>query len=189
MRRPAVFLDRDGTIIEDVDFLRTADQLRIFPWSAPAIRALNEAGHAVVVVTNQSGIARGLFDEAQLGDVHAALTGALAGQGAAIDAYYFCPHHPDALDEQYRLDCACRKPAPGLVLRARDDMGLDLSRSWMVGDRWRDVEAGLAAGVRSILVRTGYGAEDAAHPPADVRADAILDNLMEAVDWILRSSR
>ena len=189
MSRPAVFLDRDGTIIEEVNYLRSLDQLKLFPWSARAVRALNEAGYAVVVITNQAGVARGLFDEAHVEATHGALTEALAAQGAHIDAYYYCPHHPDAADERYRQECACRKPAPGLVLRAGDEMGLDLSRSWMVGDRWGDIEAGVSAGARGILVRTGYGAQDAAAPPANARADAILDNLMEAVDWILRSSR
>ncbi len=189
MSRPAVFLDRDGTIIDERRIRRPAPvrccccRRRRAPF-AP----LNARGYAVVVVTNQSGIARGLIDEAVLAGMHEALDQMLAAEGAVIDGWYHCPHHPEASLAQYRLACACRKPAPGMMLQARDDLDLDLARSWMVGDRWLDVEAGVQAGARAILVRTGHGSTEALAPPADVRADAILNNLMEAVGWILRSS-
>lgn len=189
MSRPAVFLDRDGTIIEEVDYLSSEDQVTLLPSAAPAIRALNAGGYTVVVVTNQSGVARGLFDERRVRAVHEAIDRLLEPHGARIDAYYYCPHLPDASDPRYRQACECRKPAPGLLLQAQRDLDVDLRRSWIVGDRWRDVAAGGAAGARGILVRTGYGAGDAGSPPTDVRADAILNDLMEAADWILRSAR
>lgn len=188
MNRPAVFLDRDGTIVEEVGFITRASQLVLLPSAGQAIRTLNAHGFAVVVATNQSGIARGLFDERALDAMHRHLDRLLAAEQAVVDAYYHCPHHPEAVVERYRVECGCRKPSAGMLLQARDDLGLDLERSWMIGDRWRDVAAGTLAGARGILVRTGYGSADAAAPPADARADAILDHLMEAVDWILRSS-
>ncbi|HTM02760.1 MAG TPA: D-glycero-beta-D-manno-heptose 1,7-bisphosphate 7-phosphatase [Vicinamibacterales bacterium] len=186
--RPCVFLDRDGTIIEDVGFLRDIGQLDVLPWSADAIKLLNDGGYAVVVVTNQSGVGRGYFDEAHVQATHQALDAKLAAQGARVDAYYYCPHHPDAADARYGTACDCRKPAPGMLRRAAADLQLDLPRSWMVGDWWRDVQAGVGAGVRTILVRSGRSAEHRPAPEEAPRPDAILNNLMEAAAWILRRS-
>jgi D-glycero-D-manno-heptose 1,7-bisphosphate phosphatase len=188
MTRPAVFLDRDGTIIEDIGFLRDVSQIDLLPWSADAIRRLNEAGYVVVVVTNQSGVGRGYFDEAHVLATHAALDLALREHGARIDAFYYCPHYPTSADTRYGLTCDCRKPASGMLHRAAEDLGLDLSQSWMVGDWWRDVQAGAGAGARTILIRTGRSAEHRPEPPDATRPDAILNNLMEAAAWILRSS-
>lgn len=186
--RPAVFLDRDGTLIEEVGYLTDLRQLTLFPWTADAIRLLNRAGFAAVVVTNQSAIGQGLIDEAFLARAHAEIDEQLARGGARIERYYFCPHHPESRLDAYRQVCRCRKPGPGLVEQACAELNLDIERSWMIGDRWRDVCCGLAAGTRALMVKTGYGAAEAAHPPAGVRADAILNNLVEAVSWILRSS-
>ena len=184
--QPAVFLDRDGTLIEERGYIDRLALLSVFPWSGDAVRLLNRAGFAVVVITNQSGIARGLLDEAFLAEVHQTIDRRLAP--ARIDGYYFCPHLRDAADERYRADCDCRKPKPGLITRAARELHLDLTRSFMVGDRWLDVACGHAAGVRSILVRTGHGAHEEERIAPPVQADAILNNLMEAVGWILRSS-
>ncbi|MDB5313708.1 MAG: gmhB 3 [Gemmataceae bacterium] len=156
--RPAIFLDRDGVVVEDTHYLGSPEQVQLVPGSADAIASLNQAGWPVVVVTNQSGVARGLFTAGAVDAVHAHLSELLAGYGARIEAFYFCPHYPTADVEAYRSDCACRKPKPGMLLRAAADLGLDLGRSWMVGDRASDLEAGAAAGTRTILVRTGYGA-------------------------------
>jgi D-glycero-D-manno-heptose 1,7-bisphosphate phosphatase len=155
---PAIFLDRDGVIIEDVNYLARPDQVRILPGSAEAIASLNRAGWPVLVVTNQAGVGRGYFSEAAVVAVHGHLAAALATFGAVIDAFYFCPHHPEAEVERYRLACSCRKPQPGMLHRAAAELGLDLERSWLIGDRVSDLEAGAAAGARTILVRTGYGA-------------------------------
>ncbi len=183
--RPAVFLDRDGTLIEDVGYLHHLDQLTVFPWTVDVIRALNRAGLAVVVVTNQSGIARGLFTEAFVDETHRHLSARLAAGGARIDAYYYCPHHPDGVVEAYRQRCDCRKPASGLVDRAVQDLKLDPARSFVVGDKWLDIGLARTAGARGILVRTGTGAAEEARPEPGVTADAIVDNLAAAASWIL----
>jgi D-glycero-D-manno-heptose 1,7-bisphosphate phosphatase len=188
MTRPAVFLDRDGTLVEDRGYLDRLDRLVLFPWTGDALRLLKRAGFATVVITNQSAIARGIIDEPFLHAVHRALDERLASSGGGIDRYYFCPHFPDAAIERYRQTCRCRKPGPALIEQACREMDLDPARSFMVGDRWLDVACGRAAGSRTVLVRTGQGAVDAESPAGDVRADAILNNLMEAAGWILRSS-
>src|SRR5438105_2955441 len=130
--RPAVFLDRDGTLIEDVGYLERLDQLALFPWTTDAVRLLNRAGFATVVITNQSGVGRGVYPEAFVGEVHAALDERLARGGARIDRYYFCPHHPSDAKGQYLRACDCRKPAPGMIRQACADLNLDPARSWMV---------------------------------------------------------
>ena len=186
--RPAVFLDRDGTLIEDVDYLSRLDQLVLFPWTADALRLLARAGFRIVVVTNQSAVARGIVTEEFVRDTHAELNRRLALAGAHVDAFYCCPYHPDAVVEQYRADPRCRKPRPGMIEDGARDLQIDLSRSWMVGDRWIDVETGNAAGVPAILVRSGHAARLREPMPAGTRADAILDNLMEAAEWIHRAS-
>ena len=188
MSRSAVFLDRDGTIIEERGFIDRLDMITIYPWSGDALRLLKRAGYATVVVTNQSAVARGMIHEAFLEDVHRAIDTRLAGSGAIIDRYYYCPHLPNATVEKYKQACRCRKPGPGLIEQACRELDLDPARSVMVGDRWRDVEAGQAAGTRTVLVRSGHGAHEAEVPPEGVHPDAILNNLMEAVGWMLRTS-
>jgi D-glycero-D-manno-heptose 1,7-bisphosphate phosphatase len=182
----AVFLDRDGTIIEEIGYLDRIDRILLYPWSIDAIRALNRAGFRVVLVTNQSGIARGYFTEARLDELHRHLAALLAEGGAHIDAYYYCPHHPDGSVEAYAQGCACRKPGRGLVDRAVDAFGIDPVRSFVIGDRWLDVELARAIDARGILVRTGYGAVEEQRPPDALAADAIVDNLIGAVGWVLR---
>jgi len=185
--RPAVFLGRDGTLIEERGYLDRLDLLTLFPWTPDAIRLLNRAGFAVVVITNQAAIGRGIIDEPFLFEVHAALDARLAAGNARIDRYYFCPHHPEAALERYRQTCRCRKPGPGMIEQACRELGLDPRQSFMVGDRWLDVMAGQAAGTKGVLLRTGHGAHEEAQVPEGVRADAILNNLMEAAGWILRT--
>jgi D,D-heptose 1,7-bisphosphate phosphatase len=188
--RPAVFLDRDGTLNEDIGFMDRMEALSLFSWTADAIRLLNRAGYCTVVTTNQSAVARGLIDEEFLRVVHQEIDRRLARGDARIDRYFYCPHHPEAPLEAYRRICECRKPRPGMILAAAQELGLDLTRSVMVGDRRLDVASGHAAGVRAVLVRTGLGAaeeEDLVEDPG-AQPDAILNNLMEAVGWILRNS-
>jgi D-glycero-D-manno-heptose 1,7-bisphosphate phosphatase len=184
--KPAVFLDRDGTMIEDVGYLDAIARLQLFPWTIDSIRALNRAGLTVVVVTNQSGIARGIFDQALVEATHRYLTERIEAGGARVDAYYYCPHHPRGSVAQFTRDCDCRKPARGLVDRAAADLGLDPSRSFVVGDKWIDVQLGRAVGARAVLVRTGSGAVEEGRPPVGVSADVIVDNLAAAASWILR---
>jgi D-glycero-D-manno-heptose 1,7-bisphosphate phosphatase len=183
--KPAVFLDRDGTLIEDVGYLDRLDRIALFPWTVDAVRALNRGGFLVVVITNQSGVARGFFTEAFVEETHRHLSARLAAGGARIDAYYYCPHHPDGTVAAYRRPCDCRKPASGLVDRAVRDLDLDPARSFVVGDKWLDVGLARAAGTRGVLVRTGTGAAEEARPRPGVSADVIVDNLAGAASWIL----
>ena len=175
-RRRAVFLDRDGTIIADADYLNRADQIRLLPGAAAALKRLREAGFLLVVVTNQSAIARGWLTEEELADIHAALDRLLAASGAAVDAYYHCPHLPDAPVKRYAVACRCRKPQPGLIERAALELGLDPRRCYAVGDSERDVEAGRRCGCRTVLL--GAGAETA--------ADGVAPDLEQAADLILK---
>ena len=185
MRR-AVFLDRDGTMLEEGNYVDRLDRLVFFPYTVDAIRALNDAGLAVVVVTNQSGVARGMYPESFVGDAHRHIDERLHAGGARVDGYYYCPHHPQGTVEALRRDCDCRKPRPGQLLQAAADLDLDLARSFMVGDRWKDIEAGQAVGARTVLVRTGYG-RDAEESKRD-GGTVVVDNLIQAVTWILRQS-
>ena len=176
--RPAVFLDRDGTVIEDRHYLRDAADVRLLPGAAAAVRRLNQAGVAAVVVTNQSGIARGLHTETDYQGTVRRLEELLAREGARVEAHYHCPHLPEVSGP-----CECRKPGPLLYRRAADDLDLDLGRSWWVGDRLRDIEAALTFGGRGVLVLTGAGLEESARPEA--RTWATADNLPAAVSLLL----
>lgn len=178
----AVFLDRDGTINEEVGYLDRLDKLRLLPGAGEAVRLINRSGMKVVVITNQSGIGRGLFDEAFVDAVHAEMSRMLWEAGAAIDGFYFCPHHPTEGIARYRRSCSCRKPAPGLLLRAAAELAIDLSRSYMIGDMPKDVEAGQQAGAKGILVRTGYGTDVEL---GAVTPDYITADILTAVRWIL----
>ena len=180
-----MFLDRDGTMIVDVGYLDALDRVEFYPWTVDAIRALNRARLAVVVVTNQSGIARGRFTEAFVEDTHRHIQARLEAGGARVDAYYYCPHHPAGVAEEYARRCGCRKPGRGMIDRAVNDLGLDAAKSFVVGDTWRDVQLGRAVGARALLVRTGCGAAEEIRPPDGVTADAVVDNLAAAASWIL----
>jgi D-glycero-D-manno-heptose 1,7-bisphosphate phosphatase len=181
----AVFVDRDGTLIEEGGFLDRVERLAFYPWTIDAIRALNHAGLRLVLVSNQSGVARGLFTEAVVEEVHGRIESMLQAGGAHIDAYYYCPHHPDGNVPRYAQHCDCRKPKRGLVDRAARDLGIDPTRSFVVGDRWLDIGLARTVGARGVLVRTGYGAIEESQPPHDLAADAIVDNLAAAASWVL----
>ena len=187
MPRRAIFLDRDGTLVEEAGYLDRLERLVFFPYSVDAVRLLNRAGFAVVIVTNQAGIARGIFKEAFVAEAHRHITARLLAGGARIDAFYYCPHHPEAVIDAYRQSCDCRKPQPGLLTRAAADLDLALDQSFVIGDRWHDLEAGQRVGARGVLVRTGYGRTEEAAPHPRVAPSAIVDNVMEAVSWILRT--
>jgi D-glycero-D-manno-heptose 1,7-bisphosphate phosphatase len=186
--RPAVFLDRDGTVIEEVGYLNRLDRVQFFPWSVDAIRVLNEAGFLVVIVTNQAGVARGYFDETLVRETHALIDRRVREGRARVDAFYYCPHHPHGVVESLAKACECRKPRPGMLLQAARDLDIDLGSSFVVGDRWIDVQMGQAAGSKTVLVRTGYGAEEEARPEGTA-ADAVADDLMDAASWIIQSAR
>ena len=184
---PAVFLDRDGTILDELGYLTPASAIHIYPWAVDSIRLLKRAGYLVVMITNQGGIGLGLYDHLFVQQTHEALTKQFAAAGAHIDAWYYCPHHPEAVVDEYRVVCGCRKPAPGMLNDAARDLAIDFSSSWVVGDQWRDVQLGHVTGCRSILLRTGHGTTQEASWPANIaRPTATADNLMAAVSVILR---
>jgi len=183
--KAAVFLDRDGTMIEDVGYLDSLSRVAFYPWTADVIRALNGAGLAVVVVTNQAGVARGLFSEAFVNETHRYIDARLAAAGARVDAYYYCPHHPGGRVAPYTRCCECRKPGRGMIDKAASDLGLDPAQSFVVGDKWLDVQLGRAVGARAILVRTGMGAAEEMQPLDGVAADVVVDNLAAAASWII----
>ena len=184
-----MFVDRDGTLIEETGYLSDLSRLSFYPFTVDAVRQLNVAGLAVVVITNQSGIARGIVPESFPAVAHAHIQDRMVAGGARIDGFYHCPHHPDGTIERFRVACDCRKPRPGLLRQATADLDLDLSRSFTIGDRWQDVEAGTAAGTRTVMVRTGYGSADERAPKPGTRADAIVDNFAAAAAWILVQDR
>ncbi|MGH9373338.1 MAG: D-glycero-alpha-D-manno-heptose-1,7-bisphosphate 7-phosphatase [Vicinamibacterales bacterium] len=184
--RPAVFLDRDGTLLEEAGYLDRLERLVFFPFAIDAIRLLNRGGFAVVLITNQSGIGRGMYQEDFVVRVHQVIDEKVVAGGGRIDGYYYCPHHPQAEIEQYRQDCECRKPRPGMLRQAARDLDLDLSRSFTIGDKWSDVQVGHAAGGTGILVRTGYGRSSELAPKPGAQPVAVADDLISAAAWILR---
>ena len=188
MSDSAVFLDRDGTLIEEVGYLDRPERVELYPWSVDAIRALNRAGFRIVLVSNQSGVARGFFSEEVVQKVHDRIAELLARGGAAIDAYYYCPHHPDGKVPAYARACDCRKPGRALVDRAVRELGVNPARSFTVGDRWLDIALARTIGAQGLLVRTGYGLTEENRPPEGLAADAVVDNLVQAAGWILRHS-
>lgn len=185
MKYQAVFLDRDGTVNEEINYLNKVEQLKLIDGAAEGIRVLREAGYKVVIVTNQAAIARGYLAEQDLPLIHAALEKMLAEQGAAVDAIYYCPHHPTAGVGAYKIECECRKPKPGMLLRAAADLDLDLANSFVIGDKLSDLGAGEAVGCRTILVRSGYGRKVEEGLAENSRPDFIADDLAGAAKWIL----
>ncbi|HXD97524.1 MAG TPA: HAD family hydrolase [Candidatus Acidoferrum sp.] len=185
--RPAVFLDRDGTLTEEVGYVNHPSRLRLLPRAAEAIRRLNAAGVAAVVVTNQAGIARGYFSESVLHAVNDALRAQLADAGARLDGLYACMHHPTEGEAPYRAQCECRKPKPGLLLRAAAELGLDLTRSTMVGDKASDLVPARAVGADAVLVLTGYGRGEWEYQRErfEVVPDHVAGDLLDAVEWAL----
>ncbi|MEO8648170.1 MAG: HAD family hydrolase [Acidobacteriota bacterium] len=173
MLKPAAFIDRDGTLIEEVNFLSKVEDLVVFPYTAEALKLLKDAGFLIVVVTNQSGIGRGLFNEAAMNAIHTGMQDRLAG---AIDAFYFCPHLPDE-------GCECRKPGVGMINTACDELPIERSRSWMIGDKSIDITTGRNAGMKTAMVMTGYGRLH--FELIDEPADIVADDLLEAVRKIV----
>ncbi len=181
--RPALFLDRDGTLCREVGYLADPDRLELIDGAGAALERARRQGYRIHLVTNQSGIARGLVEAETLERIHERLGRLLAASGGRLDGIQVCPHAPGP-DGGER--CDCRKPQPGLIRDAAAADGIDLARSWTIGDRWRDLIAGRRAGTRTIGVRTGYGADEFRYPSRDgCAADRLVDDLQQAVDWIL----
>lgn len=185
--RPAVFMDRDGTLSHEVGYVNHPSRLRLYPWTVEAIRLINRAGWLAVVVTNQAGVARGYFPESVFDAVQRKLQDEVAAGGARFDAVYACLHHPTVGHPPYRHECDCRKPRPGMLRRAEDELHADLSRSWVIGDRHGDLQLAWNANARGAMVRTGYGRGELEFlAPAWVRQpDLVAENLLEAVERIL----
>ena len=185
--RPALFMDRDGCLIEEMGYINHPSRVRVLPRTPEAIARLNAAGIAAVMATNQAGIARGYFSNETLAAVNAELERQLGALGARLDGLYVCTHHPTAGEPPYRETCECRKPKPGLLLRAAAELGLDLSRSIMVGDKPSDVEAGQAAGAATVLVLTGYGRGEWEYRRHEwtVKPDHVAEDLFDAVEWAM----
>jgi D-glycero-D-manno-heptose 1,7-bisphosphate phosphatase len=185
--RPAVFVDRDGCLTEEMGYVNHVSRVRLLERSAEAVRRLNAAGIPVVLATNQSGIARGYFSAETLAAVHRELERQLAAADARLDGVYVCTHHPGAGEPPYRAACDCRKPQPGLLRRAAAELDLDLPASVMVGDKLSDVAAGHAAGAAGVLVLTGYGRGEWEHrgAGAGIRPDRVVSDLLEAAQWAI----
>jgi len=187
--RPAVFLDRDGTINEEVGYLHEVERLCLIPGAALAIKRLNDHGMLAVCISNQSGVARGYHSEDAVREINTRLEELLGAEGARLDGIYFCPHHPTEGEYPYRIDCGCRKPGTGMIEQAASDLSIDLTRSFLIGDRLTDIKTAHNAGVRGVLVLTGYGGEEIAqvHKGYPVVPDHVSRNIAAAVDWILRN--
>jgi D-glycero-D-manno-heptose 1,7-bisphosphate phosphatase len=183
---PAVFLDRDGTMVQDVGYLSRREDLHWFPYTVDAVRLLNRAGFLVIVTTNQGGIGLGYTTEGFVRRTHEEMGAHIAAGGGRVDGWFFCPHHPRARTEALRVACGCRKPEPGMVRQAQAQFGIDLTRSFLVGDKGADLAMARAAGVRGVLVRTGYGELEVARGDGHVPDAAfVAADLMEATSWIL----
>jgi len=184
-KRRAVFFDRDGTINEEVGYLSRLEDLKIFDNAAEAIRKIKGQGFLAIIITNQSGVARGFFDEQFIVTVHEKINEYLEERGTRLDALYYCPHHPKFGNEKYRKACPCRKPEPGLLLKAAEDFNIDLQKSYVVGDMPRDMDIARRVGAKGVMVRTGYGK----YVTIMGKADFIAADLREAADWIIQDQK
>ena len=188
--RAALFLDRDGTVTEEAGYISNSEQLKLLPGSAGAIRMVRGCGMKVVLVTNQSGVARGYFSEELIAGMHHKLQELLGEEDACLDGIYYCPHHPDYGSEMYRKRCNCRKPEIGMFERAEKDLAIDPFSSYMVGDKKTDIEFAHKAGIKAVLVLTGFGrSELEKFEKEDKPPEYVAQNLPEAVAWVLEDRR
>jgi len=189
-KRPAAFLDRDGVIIRDSNYLSHPGGLKIYPNAVEAVRLLNRHGFHVILITNQSGVARGFLSIQMLEEIHAAIRDLMIKNLAVIDEIYYCPHHPEFGPPHLRVQCACRKPAIGMINNALKDFRIDIEHSFVMGDQWRDMKLALNAGIVGVMVRTGHGREEVCnHIPAFTRLMKgfhIANHALEGVRWILK---
>lgn len=187
MKRKAVFLDRDGTLNKDVGYPNSFDAIDVYPYSFEAVRRINHSGLLAIVVTNQSGIGRGLIEENRLAEIHLKMHNLFIKNRARLDAFYYCPHYMNSQDPRYRKDCACRKPNPGMALKASKDLDIELKGSYMVGDKVEDIEFGLNFDATPVLLLTGHGQKALRKlPEKGLQPAHVAKNLLEAVDWIIK---
>ena len=186
--RPAIFLDRDGTVTDEVGYINHISRAKVYPFAPDAVRILKSTGLPVIIVTNQSGVGRGYFTEEMVGQVHLVVEETLRAAGTGIDAYYYCPHHPSATVKGYRQECRCRKPGTGMPEEAAERFGIDLSRSYVVGDTYRDMKMGFAIGARTVMLMTGYGRGEYEYRRGEWfrMPDLIAENLLDAAKLIVQ---
>jgi D-glycero-D-manno-heptose 1,7-bisphosphate phosphatase len=190
VKNRAVFLDRDGTINKDVGYPDSFQKIEIYPYSYDAVQKIKEAGFMAVVITNQSGVGRGLIKEQSLGDIHLKMRQAFARRGISFDGIYHCPHYVHSKNPLYRIECDCRKPRPGLGVRAASDLDIDTSRSYMIGDKVEDILFGLNIEAEPILVLTGYGQTTQKQlKNKGIDPAYIAPTLLEAVNWIIKREK
>jgi D-glycero-D-manno-heptose 1,7-bisphosphate phosphatase len=184
----AVFVDRDGVISEEVGYISDVEHFRLIPQSAEAVKLINQRGLKIIVITNQSGVARGYFSEEVLGHINRKMEQLLSDQGALLDGIYYCPHHPEGTVEAYRMECDCRKPSAGLLIQASREHAIDLSSSYLVGDKRTDIECAHRAGAKGILVLTGYGKDELSkiNSAALAQPEYVAADLLDAVQWIIK---
>lgn len=184
----AVFIDRDGTVTEEVGYLNNVERLKLIKGTSHAIKLLNKKGLKAIVVTNQAGVARGYFPEELIHKAHERLKKLLSRSGAYLDGIYYCPHHPDGNNEKYRKICDCRKPNPGMIEMASDELDIDINRSYVVGDKLSDVSLAHNVGAKGILVLTGYGKGELEYLSGEFKQkpDYVAEDLRDAVKWILK---
>lgn len=187
MMHPAVFLDRDGTVNEQMGYINHVARFVLLPRTAEAIQMLKRSGYLVIVVSNQSGVARGYFPVQLVEKVHRRMQAQLAQQGAAVDGIYFCPHHPRGSVDEFRVDCGCRKPKAGLIAQARRHFAIDMSRSYVVGDRYTDLELAFRSKLGGVLVKTGYGRGEIEYvlPGQPRKPQYVAQDLLDAAQWII----
>jgi D-glycero-D-manno-heptose 1,7-bisphosphate phosphatase len=186
----AVFLDRDGTINEEVGYLSQPENIRILPDAPDAIKLLKEAGYKVLVITNQSGVARGYYTEDDVQLINKKINEHLMQSGASIDGFFYCPHHPDGIIAEYSYACKCRKPEGGMVLEAADKFNLDLTKSFIIGDKLSDLQMAESLGARAVLVLTGYGKREMEkyRNNSSFEIHYIAKNLLNAAHWIVKQT-
>jgi D-glycero-D-manno-heptose 1,7-bisphosphate phosphatase len=191
MRKPAVFMDRDGTINEQRGFINHLSRFVLLPGVAEAVKLLNKNSFLAIIVTNQSGVARGYYPIDLVHDVHALLKTSLEREEATMDGIFFCPHHPRGIVPEFTSDCDCRKPKTGLINQAQGAFEIDMSHSYVIGDRYVDIELASRLGLKSILVKTGYGLGEMEHvlPQKPIRPDCIAQDLLDGVKWILQNEK
>jgi D-glycero-D-manno-heptose 1,7-bisphosphate phosphatase len=189
MMRPAIFIDRDGTMVHDVGYLSRLEDLHWYPWTIDAVRLLHRAGFLVCVTTNQSGIALGFCTDTFVRRVHDEMSAAIVEAGGRVDGWFYCPHHPQAQIDALRLDCDCRKPRPGLIRQAQERFPIDLARSFVIGDKSADIGLASSVGARGVLVKTGYGESELTRHDGQMPGAAhVAADLLAATTWILRES-
>jgi len=191
MKKPAVFIDRDGTINEQLGYINHLSRFVILPGVSEAVRLLNKNNWWAIIVTNQGGLARGYYPMELVDEIHAFLKSSLKEQGAIIDGIFFCPHHPAGVVPEYSTDCDCRKPETGLVDKALEAFDIDMSNSYVVGDRHVDIELASRLNLKGVLVKTGYGQGELEYiiPEKRLKPDHVAEDLLDAVKWILNEEK